>query len=506
MILKKKILTGILLVILLVSGWLRFFQVSNNNVAFTFDQARDMLDLRVLGSFRDFQVSGPTTSITGLNLGPYYYLLNLPAYWLGQGNPQALVYWNLILFLATALIIYRFFYKRNITVGFWMAILFLMAPQLFSVTRYFWNANAVVYFIVFYFLVLLNFLEKKDKKSAIVFGITAGLVIQFEAAFGSMCVAFSLLVMLLNKKWKNIKVYLMGLLPWFLPQIAFEIKNKFIMSKLFLGTLTGANKILGEKIPIAQVLWTHIKTISKFFEGQFMLPFGGGLILLVIALVIILWNKKYRKTGIYLISFLVFAVIYYTLIYHHELKQWYLEGVRVWYCLVIALAIGSISKYKKIFYLLLVLFCLRSFYLTIIDQRNSYVLTNGKSDDPKNLNNLIQNIDWVYQEMKGDGFRAYNYVPEVYDYSTQYLYWWYGIKKYGYMPEKVSYSLSEVPEYIRMQDKFYEKTKSNDKKIALIYETKLTYKDWLNQFKDFCILDKRETDWKMVIEIREKCN
>ena len=470
---KEKFLTVIFGLILLVSGVIRFLQIQNYNTAFTYDQARDMLDIRVLGGFHDFQVSGPTTSITGLNLGPYYYLMNLPAYWIGRGSPQALVIWNLICFLTTAGLIYRFFYKKDKIVGFFASVFFLMAPQLFGVTRYFWNANMVVNFIVFYFLGLINFLRKRDKKSALIFGITSGLVIQFEAAFGSLCVAFGLVVMLWGRKWRDIKSYLLGLIPWFVPQAAFEVKHKFIMSKLFIGTLTGANKILGEKIPLTQVLWTHIKTISAFFEGQFMLPFWGGLVVLLIALIIIIKNKKYKKEGTCLISFLIFAIGYYTVIYHHELKQWYLEGIRVWYCLIIALAIGSVTKFKKIFYFFLIVFCLRSFWLTIIDQTKTYILNGSENDDPKNLANLIKNIDWVYEKMDKDGFEAYTYVPEVYDYPNQYLYWWYGIKKYGYMPSRVTYSLTEVPEYVRDQNKFYEKIRvSSNGKIALIYETK----------------------------------
>jgi hypothetical protein len=502
--LSEKILTGLLIVVLIISGTIRFLQTKNFNTAFTYDQARDMLDLRVLGGFHDFQVSGPTTSITGLNLGPYYYLFNLPAFWIGHGNPQALVDWNIVAFLLTAIIIFIFFYKKNIILGFFIAIVFLMAPQLFGVTRYFWNANAVVYFIVFYFLGLWNFLEKRDKKSALIFGITAGLIIQFEAAFGSMCVAFSILVIILSKSKINFRNYLIGLLPWFLPQIAFEIKHKFQMTKLLLATLTGANPMLGQKTPIDQVLGMHIKTIAPFFEGQFMLPYGIGLALITVALVLILINKKYRRIGLYFLGLIIFALVYYTAIYHHELKGWYLDGVRVWYCFVIGMAVASVKKYKKIFYVLMTLFLVRSFYMTVVDQ-NTYIKNGNKSDDPKNLANLIRNIDWVYSQANGKGFKAYNYVPEIYDYSTQYLYWWYGQKQYGYMPEKVSYSLPEVPEYIRMQSIFYEKTKSSDDRIALIYETKSNYIGWLNDFKDYCTVDKKVTDWQTTIEWREKC-
>ena len=502
--LLEKILVTIFTVVLLISGAIRLFQTRNYNSALTYDQSRDLLDIRVLAGFHDFQVSGPTTSITGLNLGPYYYFFNLPAFWLGGGNPQYLVVWNILAFLITAIIVFIFFYKKDILLGFFVSIIFLMSPQLFGVTRYFWNANAVVYFIVFYFLGLWNFLQKKDKKSALFLGITAGLVIQFEAAFGSLCVAYSLLIIILSKNKLNFKNYLIGFIPWFLPQLAFEIKHKFRMTKLFLGIFDGSNPILGDKTPIDQVFNLHVKTIIPFFEGQFMLPYGIGLIILIFALTVILINKKYRRLGWYFLGFIGFAVVFYTTIYHHELKMWYLEGIRVWYCFVIGMAIVSVKKYKKLFFGLLTIFLVRSFYLTIIDQ-NQYVV-NIHSNDPKNMANLIKNIDWVYEKMENNGFRAYNYVPEVYDYPHQYLYWWHGIKKYGYMPEKVSYSLSEVPEYVRMQNTFYNQTKPAGDKIALIYETKNLYVGWLNDFKDYCVIDRKETDWATVVEIREKCS
>ena len=502
--LSEKILVSIFTIILIISGTIRFLQTRKYNSPITYDQARDLLDIRVLAGLHDIQVSGPTTSITGLNLGPYYYYFNLPAFWLGQGNPQYLVNWNILFFLITAIIIFIFFYKKNIVLGFFISIIFLLSPQLFTITRYFWNAHAVVYFIVFYFLGLWNFLEKKDKKSALIWGITAGLVIQFEAAFGSVCVAYSFLVIILNKNKLFIKNYLYGLLPWFLPQLIFEIKNKFIMTKLFMGIFNGNNPILGEKTPFNQVFGIHLNKIVSYFEGQFILPLGLGLIFLILALIIILLNKKYRFIGKYFTGFIIFSLFFYTLIYHHELKSWYLEGIRVWYCFIIGMAIASVSKNKKIFYGLLSLFLINNLYLTVIDQ-NSYIKNNNRSDDPKNMANLIKSIDWVYGKLNGEGFKSYNYVPEVYDYPHQYLYWWYGLKKYGYMPENISYSLEEVPEYVRMQNVFYKDTKPSLDKLALTYERKSNYKNWLNQFDKYCTVDQWETEWSTTIEIRERC-
>lgn len=499
----KKILSIVFALIVLLSGLVRFNQSQNFDFPFTFDQARDMLDIRVLGNFKDFAVSGPTTSITGLNLGPYYYIFSLPAYWIGNGNPQGLIYWNNLWFLLSGLFIYLFFYKRNQTLGFFISAIFLMSPQLFSITRYFWNAHSVVYFIVFYFLSLWNYYEKKDAKSALLLGITSGLVIQFEAAFGSMCVVFSFLLILIGRDRKSIKNYLVGLLPWFSPQILFEIKNNFQMTKLFIGIFTGSNPVLGVKVPLQGVMSLHFHTFLKFFEGQFMAPYGLGFIILIVSIGAGLLNQKYKKYVLLYLAFIVFAYLYFTTIYHHELKPWYLEGIRVWYCFIVGIGLASLIKFNKLFILLITLLLACSFYLTAVDQK-VYIADNGTSNDPKNASNIIKTLDWIYMKANGEGFKAYNYVPEVYDYSPYYFYVWYGTKTYGYAPTEISYSLSPVPEYVRSESKFKRVTRPGES-IAIIYETNGDYKTWLRQFGNYCITDSQMFNWHVVAEWRTKC-
>ncbi len=502
---KEKILTIVFGIILGLSGVIRFFQIKDYNAPFTYDQARDMLDIRALGEFKDLAILGPTTSINGLRLGPFYYYFNLPAYWIGGGSPQALVYWNILLFLVSGGFIFWYFRKRNITLGFLIGSLFLMAPQMFNLTRYFWNANMATYLSVYFFVALWNFLEKKDKKSILWLGLTAAMMTQFEAAFGVVCLGFSVLVILLNKKVKHWKSFLVGAVPWFLPQILLEVKNKFQMTKLLLGFFNGSNQVLGDKMNLGETVSSHFNKIIGFFEGQFIANYGWGLGLLILAIVLILINKKYRKTGIYYVSFLIFSFVFYTAVYHHELKTWYLESLRVWYCFVISIGLANINKLKKIAGIIIGIFLLRSIYLTMTDQ---WQFTNGSfgRNDPKKLANLLKNIDWVYGKMNNDGFEAYTYVPEIYDYSNQYLYWQYGVRKYGYMPNKVSYSMTEVPEYLRTQNEFYRKTReSKSGKIALIYENNDKSIGWLGQFTKYCTVEKLETDWNTTVEIREEC-
>jgi hypothetical protein len=424
-----------------------------------------------------------------------------------------------------------------------------MSPQLFSVTRYFWNANSVVYFIVFYFIAFWKFVEGATRRNTIIWGIASGLVIQFEAAFGSMCVVFSFLAVLVSKKKTNLKYYVLGLVPWFFPQAVYEVIHNFQMTRLLFGVVQGQNTLLGDKLPLSQTLRLHLISFTNFFEGQFIIGYGVGLLLLVFSLIFALKSAKYRLITKYLVAFILFAYIYYALIYPHGLKPWYLEGIRVWFIFIVSISFSILSKankqprtkniqsfpqsakalpagkaglhqlsltslinsglsrgLNKIFLPAICVFLTVSFYRTIIDQ-SSYVLDNGKSDDPKNAQNIMRSIDWVYIKAKGEGFTAYNYVPEVHDFSINYMYWWYGKTKYSFTPEKVSYSLKLVPEYIRMEERFQNVVKENATgHIALIYETIGDYNSWLSQFDDFCIVDKKEFEWRVIAEWRAKCS
>jgi hypothetical protein len=504
MSLKEKLLILIFGLVFFVSAVIRFEQTKNGQFPFTYDQARDMLDIRVLGEFKDLWVMGPTTSINGLRLGPFYYYLMLPAYWFGGGDPQALVNWNTILFLISGLTIFLYFQKKDIVLGTIIATIYLMAPRLFDTTRYFWNANSAVYLSVYYFLALFYFLEKKNKKAVFWLATTASMVLQFEAAWGIVLLIFSGMILILNKKMKYWGQFVLGALPWFLPQIFLEIKNKFLMSKLLLGIFNGSNEVLKDKLRWPKIIPIHFKSMISCWEGQFNLPLFGGLILIILTIIGFIFFKKYKRENKYLWGLWLFGLVFYSLIYHYPLKAWYLEGLRVWMAFVVGIFLRNVMSLKKIWVLVIILFLGRSILMTMVDQKQ-YLQGQG-GDDPKNMANLKKNIDWIYEKSGGEAFKAMNFVPEIFDLPQQYLYWWYGAKKYGYRPKKVSYSLTEVPEYIPKQGLFSGKEKSSDKEIlALTYEIRYVYYEWLKQFKNYCVVHEWETEWKTKLEIREKC-
>ena len=72
------------------------------------------------------------------------------------------------------------------------------------------------------------------------------------------------------------------------------------------------------------------------------------------------------------------------------------------------------------------------------------------------------------------------------------------------MPEEIAYEPG-VPEYVPRQGQFYEKSKKADGLIALIYETKGDYANWLGKFNSYCPEKKTDFGWGVAGEIRRKC-
>src|SRR3989344_7066754 len=81
---------------------LRLLAIQNYNFAFTWDQARDLIDLRRLVFGYTPLLVGPTTGLTGVFVGPFWYYFNAPPFFLSRGDPSSVVIWLIASYLLTA--------------------------------------------------------------------------------------------------------------------------------------------------------------------------------------------------------------------------------------------------------------------------------------------------------------------------------------------------------------------------------------------------------------------
>ena len=500
----KKVSLPLFLIVFFLTFWVRISAVGNGNFPFTIDQGRDLIDIRSIAVGGKPRLIGPTTSINGVFLGPFWYYFNLPPFIATGGDPAAPLLWQIIWYQLAGLLAYLLIRKTDHNLAFFTSVFFLLMPLGFNTSRYFWNANAMPIFTVFYLLSLYLVSLKTNPFRAALLGLAAGLALQIEAALGIIFFPFSFLFLFLTTR--KIKIHLFHLfafLATLLPQALFEVRHGFSMTKVFLSEVGGGSSLLGVKMSLGERLadrWEIIRNlvtqISHIHPNLLFAVFALLSISAVYFLIKKIGSKAERHFFVINLAFLIFAFIFY-LLFPKEIKSWYLLGLAVplvfLYASSLSLVFGKGVPLARIAVILLVALSLfstyqaQSEYLKVADAMS----TNNKSS----LKNEKQMIDWVYRHADGKGFKAYSYLPSIYDYPYQYLYWWYGNKQYGYVPNDLAY-LPDQPEYIgnRLAYLTFTRPLPNKETVFLIIEDDNDHPDfrslWLGNFAHLCVVEK----------------
>ena len=343
---KEKINYSFLIVIIAVflSLWLRMAAVWNNNFPFTMDQGRDMVDIRSMVVTHTPRLVGPTTSINGVLLGPAWYYFLLTPFLLSNGNPAAILFWQILWYQFSAIFLWWSLSKYNQRLGLICSVLFLFMPVGFYANRYFWNANAMLIFTAFFFGMLFLMINKPSSKKALVTGILAGISLQIEAAFGIIFFPFVFFFLTSKKSGiKNLAALSSGFFITLLPQILFEIRHQFIMTKVLIAEFSGDAAVLGEKIDLSErvgerysALIKRVVEISHFHPSIIITVFFLGLL---VGTLLILSKKKSALKDYFSVSilFLIFSGMFY-LAFPQHLKGWYLLGLSVPLIIIVSLS------------------------------------------------------------------------------------------------------------------------------------------------------------------------
>ncbi len=362
-------------------------------------------------------------------------------------------------------------------------------------------------------------LYKKTLPKAFLTGLIAGAVFQIEAAFGIFLAPFAILFLLYRKS--NIKIIFFlfsGFSTTLIPQFLFELRHNFVMTHTFLNEITGASSILGDKLSIPNTLISHFLNFTYITHGFFILPnlFSQYFFLLaLIYLFIKLRNHKFTENMslVFLLSiiFIIFAYFFYSF-YLYPIKGWYLNGLYIPFAIILAFFFKDLlESSKKLVSISSLVLILGLLFINIFSQINQIPQdSTTRSGDRSNIRNELEAIDWVYQKANGQGFKVFNYIPSVYDYPYQYLFWWYGESKYGYRPTVISY-LENVPEYIQNNTSFLTNTRSlnNNYPTFLIMEKDhdmpIRQYAWLGNFTKLCKLESKIFPWETEIQMLQQC-
>lgn len=310
-----------------------------HSVAYTYDQGRDFMAGANIILTHHIPFIGPTTGISGLFHGSWwYYYLTLP-FLLFKGAPIGYYYANLAIHLLCLVAIVLFIkIKTNDLLAIFAGFLIAFSPY-FTFTSLFVGNNIMVLPSLLLFLIT-NYLifEKGKKKNNLLYffnGLALGFVAEFELSFGLFIIPVYFLAHALFpqlravvKNKKSFLFTLAGLIIAFSPRILFELKNKFQQTRVLLSFFTKP-KLYNPK-SFVDVLTDRFQLFIGYWKGIFPNDFWAIFfaVLVLLAVMFLIYRKKKFSPFTLFSGYLVLFLFLISLVYKDNFWGNYYEGIQ----------------------------------------------------------------------------------------------------------------------------------------------------------------------------------
>jgi len=232
---------------------------------FIYDQGRDAVKLAEMAHGSFVTLVGPTTGIAGLFLGPLWYYVGLPGFFLSGGSPIGLSAW-FILISALAFPLFWWLcdvlfwrkdkelsatvHEREISrlMGAVCLALFIILPGSIISSTTIWNPIMAAPLMLGALYAFWRVRGAEQKWTWLSLGfLCAGLTLQSEFAYA----VFFLPILVISvpwttgrKKWQDFVVAFLTLGITLLPQLIFELRHNFIMTTSVLHAVGDTPKAL----------------------------------------------------------------------------------------------------------------------------------------------------------------------------------------------------------------------------------------------------------------------
>lgn len=418
-----------LLVILITALVLRTYRI-NDFLGFYYDQGRDAKIIWDLWHKGKTFLIGPTTGLEGVFLGPFYYYLIAPAYLLGGGDPVFPAIWLIVINILGIYVIYRigkdFF---NDWSGILAAGLIAISSELIQAHRWLSNPTPLPLFSAISVWLLLKIIVSKQGNvlNWSLLGLGLGLSLQLEAASAIFFLPATLIILLINKTWPKIWMFLTFGIT-LLPQIVFNFRHQNILLKAFYRFLSEQKSYE----PVNRLAFYFEEFANKFvLDGLLKKIF----IIFIIVITITVWKKINKKPFLILLIWWVTPLVF-LLFYHGNYGYvwgYYFTGVFSIVSLLVGIVLAVLPR--PLAAAIIVLIIVQNFLIP-------------KNQTDITLKTSLAAVDWIYRDAEGKKFNVDVYVPPVISHSYDYLFLWRGNTKWGQIPseekQKLLYTLFEA--------------------------------------------------------------
>jgi len=410
---KRKVEFVFLFLILVGSAFLRLYRL-DKLLGFWYDQGRDALVIWDLLHYGKTFLIGPVTGIEGIFLGPFYYYLLTPFYWLGGGSPVFVTAGLSWLSVGTVFLIYLLAKKIfGIKTALLATILYGFSYNLILFSRWLANPNPLPFFTL---VVLLLFYQAlKGKSRYFIFAcFVLGLCLQLEAAAATFFLPTFLIFLIWQRRLLfKPKILLLSGLAFgvtLLPQIYFNFRHEGILFQAFKKFLV-ADKSFGSGGSFWQTLRLRLLLyydvfFSKIFPGTKY--WSAGLLALFSAGLLILRKKLLVKESKFLVLWLIVPLVGYFFYRgnHGYIWDYYFCGLVPVFTMLLSAILVKLSERHWLGKIVVVIFLIGFLVINIRSLRAFYKTGIGIT-----LAAETWALDWIYKDAGTEPFNIDVYVP-----------------------------------------------------------------------------------------------
>lgn len=234
--LLKKYWLIIFVFITLVGLYLRFFKIESSQ-GFGWDQARDAWLVRDILVKKVWVLNGPRTGVGHFHLGPLWYYLLVPFYYLTNLDPMGANYLNILVNVINFLIIFwvtlKMFDKKT---ALFTILIYATNKYLIIINRTPWNVSLMPGLAALIFYGIYQVVLKNNYRWIFIVSFLSGLFFHahFSAIFLPLIIILSFI--LVKDKIKTLIYSLLSLplfLVWLIPNVLYDLQTKYNNLNLF---------------------------------------------------------------------------------------------------------------------------------------------------------------------------------------------------------------------------------------------------------------------------------
>ncbi len=496
---KRHYLFIVLLLIFFLGLYLRNLFLPNN-LFFGFEQGRDAFIAKDILTLKKLTLIGPKTDIEGIFHGAFYYYFLAILYFLARGDPQIVAFFFTLINALTIFVVYITacsLFKDK----FYAAIAALLTSVSFNIIvygRWISNVSPSIFFVAIFAYCLLMLLKSTNSKWFIPTLFFAGILSHFELLNLPYAIVLTFFAVLIKKISIKNAHFLIGIVLFVFalsPFIIFDLRHSFLLTKGLLNYITSTHNLS---------LLPFVSKIKLYFDGltqeitTTLFPASGGIIIAFVFLFILyFWDYfQQKKHGPLVTEFLLVSMFwtlpYIFLITTYPLQQFYV-GTSIFVILLFCKLLENLEQTQKfinkkaiiLLMLFISLFNVIYIYDSLKTRANLFHNTGQKNLIYKDQ---MATLDYMFLHSKVPfSYDAFT-IPYFHKEAWDYLYTWYGNKKY----RKVYETNNQQP---------------SKKLLYLIVEpetSSLWLDKWLTDYDKTTSLVKTEKIGYIILQVRKK--